>query len=270
MWDELQPRLSSCTVPIGWTRGNEIGIYGTGTLVRVADVSFLVTAHHVLERARHEGYDLQVFDSPPGSPALALCGLVSGSPEHDVVIIELEQETVAALPNRSYLSVHDADRHNRRPRQGIHVVYGYPASQAEPDDSRTKLYGVPFSVLGLAYTGSTNSFNSEEASKNYDSNRHILIDGDPADRTSSAPNALPFPSSLNGMSGCSIWQAHYPGLSPKFWTPADAVIVGVQTGVRKNGTVIQGTRWWVVDRVIREAYPELAGPLDLHIPMSGT
>ncbi|HEY3789752.1 MAG TPA: hypothetical protein VGL71_12900, partial [Urbifossiella sp.] len=77
---------------------------------------------------------------------------------------------------------------------------------------------------------------------------------------------LPTPASIKGMSGSSIWQVCYEGLSSKHWTIHDAVIVAVQTGIYREGEIVKGTRWWVVEKLIRHHYSELNGPLSLVVP----
>lgn len=262
--DTLRPRFARCVVPISSFRTDKLEVFGTGTLFRVGGISFLVTASHVVERGRDEGRDLAICDARAGAMALPLHGRISGHTTHDVAIIELPPELVAELPNRSFLSIHEADRNTRRPQNGTYCLHGFPAVYGNPNESRTKLIAVPFTSFHALYQGATNTFEA------FDAAHHVLIDAAGGGEARLDTSPMQLPDRLNGMSGCSIWQVYYEGLSTKRWTPDDAVVVGVQTGVYKNGTVIRGTRWHVVDQVIRYAYPDLAGPLDLHIPMRGT
>ena len=57
---------------------------------------------------------------------------------------------------------------------------------------------------------------------------------------------------LCGISGCSIWQAYYPGCSIAGWHVDDAVIVAVQTGTYGKGTIVKGTYWGVVNHIINK------------------
>jgi hypothetical protein len=50
------------------------------------------------------------------------------------------------------------------------------------------------------------------------------------------------------------------------WVTDDARVVGVQTHVYPTTGIIRGTRWWVVDRIIRDNWPELAPALALEVP----
>ncbi|HEX4611965.1 MAG TPA: hypothetical protein VH092_27460 [Urbifossiella sp.] len=265
IWETLLPKFRRCVLPITASDGTNSSVLGTGTLFRVGGRSFLVSAHHVFTEAVKNDLGISIHDCLPETktPALLLGGRVIFAPKYDVAVMELSPETVSGMPNRLFLSVHEADRANRRPEDGTYALFGFPSVQVTPHEERDLLV-MPFGHISHRYAGFTNSF------ENYEPESHILIDGDRTRgaRVDSGPQLLP--SSLWGMSGCSIWQLYYPGLSTRYWTPEDAVIVGVQTGVDKNGTVFKGTRWRVVDQLIREAYPELAGPLDLHVPMSGT
>jgi hypothetical protein len=264
VWQELKPRFNQCITPLGFARGGELGVFGTGTLFRVADLSLLVTASHVFERAKEEGRELAICDARQGAMAVPLVGRVSGHTAYDVAVFELAPETVAEIPNRSFMSVHQADRRNRRPARGTYCVCGFPEALAGVEGAPTKLTAIPHTEFATLYMGDTDSL------LNYEPAFHILLDTPRGDGERLDTSPLPVPDRLHGMSGCSVWQVYYEGLSTKHWTPDDAVVVGVQTGVYRKGNIIKATRWHVVDQVIRHAYPELAGPLDLHIPMSGT
>ncbi len=264
MWSDLQPKFRRCVLPIQASDGSRSGVIGTGTLFRVAEKSFLVSAHHVFTQATTNDYGLSLHDLCPDSdaPPLPLVGRVVFSAAYDVAVMELSPEIVAGLPNRTFLSVHEADRMSRRPAGGVFALFGYPSVQVTPRENLDLLI-MPLGHFSNRFIGPNESF------EDFDPRSHLLVDGERNGRQLDS-TGRPLPGSLKGMSGCSIWHVYFPGLSLKHWTPDDVVIVGVQTGVYKNGTVIKGTRWSVVDQLIRKTYPELSGPLDLHIPMSGT
>src|SRR4051812_20326771 len=58
----LRPILMQSVTPIGAYQGDHYVQCGTGTLFRVADTSFLVTAAHVHEAAEERGLALCLFD----------------------------------------------------------------------------------------------------------------------------------------------------------------------------------------------------------------
>ena len=263
---ELTPVWVTSVTPIfaGNPNGREFFQCGTGTLFRIADKSFLVTASHVVTEAESRKFGLYISDAPSSvasrSRSVPLQGRVSGhnAKRYDVCIWELPADVVAALGGRTFLSIHRADRQDRRLRlNGIYSMYGYPEcwSQVRMADNFVDL--TPIRVVAQQYQGDSSRM------PDYDFELNLLLS------LESAPENLPDspagspPPLWHGISGCPIWQLSYEGLPSKLWTPNDAVIVGVQTGVSRNGTIIKGTRWWVVEAIIRHAYPELTEPLDL-------
>ncbi len=130
-----------------------------------------------------------------------------------------------------------------RPADGSKVVF----DAGNDRDGNPKLVEVP-----LRFSG-------------YDPKQHILLEV-PKDRTIDMHGAeAELPHSLAGISGSSLWQAYREGSSSRTWSADDATIVAVQTGTFRNGTVVKGTRWWVVNTIIHEKYPGLAGPLSIII-----
>lgn len=257
---ELEPTLAGCTVPITAEKDGRVVQCGTGTLFRVADVSFLITASHVEEDATRGGYRLGIADALARPPIVPLYGLARGHRELDVVVWELPPKIVAQLPNRKFLTVHHADRANRRPGKGIYLLCGFPECWSVTDYEYQKLSLTPFTQLTGAYEGDIQNL------EGYEPRFHILL-ATPKDdaRYLDGPDTG-VPDRVHGMSGCSIWQVYYEGLSSRHWTQDDAVVVGVQTGVYRKGAVTKGTRWWVIDQIIRQGYPQLAGPLSLVTP----
>lgn len=257
---EMKPQLEACVVPIAAHKGGAAEQYGTGTLFRVADVSFLVTASHVLEKAREQGKGLAISDSAPRSPSVPLYGRAQGHSHLDVLVWELPPDTVAALPNRRFLTVHHADRANRRPAKGTYLICGYPSSLARWDTDQGNLSLKPLTTLSGRYEGGVMWMQ-----EGHDPDAHLLLDTSPdgAELLDCPDGVTP---AVNGMSGASIWQVYYEGLSSRHWTPNDASVVAVQTGVYRKGAITRGTRWWVVDQIIRANYPDLAAPLSLLTP----
>jgi hypothetical protein len=74
------------------------------------------------------------------------------------------------------------------------------------------------------------------------------------------------PADLRGIGGSSIWQVYAAGMSATHWTVHQTAVVAVQTCVNYQLGYIRGTRWWVVDRLIREGWPHLAPALSLAVP----
>ncbi len=256
----MMPLLNSCVVPI---YGDHKGIpiqCGTGTLFRVANYSFLVSASHVTDLAARHKVQLYVSDAPQGAPAIALEGQLHSERNLDVSVWELTPEIVAGLKNRQFLTIHRADRADLRVSRGWYYVHGYPNcwSHSIPEEQKTRVKAFTYGTV--LFQGETRTFGG------YDPQLHVLltVPKDGNIDTHGAESELPV--SLKGISGSSIWQAYYEGLPSKHWTIDDAVVVAVQTGTYQNGTVVRGTRWWVIEKILSKNYPDLEGPLSLMTP----
>jgi hypothetical protein len=210
-------------------------------------------------KSKELNYPLYIFDYSPRGPRLHLSEPTYLYPELDVTVWRLPQDLVAAMPNRKFLTVHHADRDNRRPQNGVYLVHGYPESWYELDTEQNNLTFKPYAALCGVYQGITDRL------QDYDPKVHILLNTSKDGAQCADGTDAVMPNRFHGLSGCSIWQVIYEGLNPQLWTPDDAAVVAVQTGVY-NGTITKGTRWWVVDEIIRRDYPELAGPLAITTP----
>lgn len=66
MGETLLPLFTKCVIPIFGEQNGAAIQCGTGTLFRVADVSFLVTASHVADIKTKHGIRLYISDGSPG------------------------------------------------------------------------------------------------------------------------------------------------------------------------------------------------------------
>jgi hypothetical protein len=252
--------FSNCVVPIFGDKNRAAIQCGTGTLFRVADVSFLVTASHVTDIKTKHGIQLYICDGRPYAPGIPLEGTLHFESNLDVAVLELPEAIVQQLPNRTFLIVHHGDRANQRIGKGWYYIYGYPNCWSQPALEGETATAKTFTYGTVLYTGETDTFGD------YNPEAHFLLelpkngsidkDGAPAE----------LPKTLHGVSGASLWQAYYEGLPSVSWCVDDAMIVGVQTGTFKDGTVIKGTRWWAVNAIICKNYPKLEKPLSIITP----
>lgn len=257
----LLPLLTKCVVPI---YADQLSIpvqCGTGTLFRVADYSFLVSACHVTNIAR-QGIQLYIADAILKAPSIPLEGNLHSENNLDVSVWELAPQVVSKLPNRNFLTIHQADRADLRVTRGWYYVHGYPNCWSDPRPEEQKTTVKAFTYGTVPYQGETSTF------KGYNPNIHVLLTAPEEGNVDSQGVETEMPASLHGISGCSIWQAYYEGLSSRSWTVDDAVVVAVQTGVYRNGTVVRGTRWWIIEKILSKNYPDLEGPLSLMTPFS--
>ncbi|MGH7138012.1 MAG: hypothetical protein ACREHD_19860 [Pirellulales bacterium] len=258
----LMPLFAKCVLPIyGEHQGAAIQC-GTGTLFRVADVAFLVTASHVTDLAAKKRAQLYITDAVAGSRGLALEGRLHSERNLDVSLWELPAHIVNQLSNRTFLTVHHADREHRRPEPGWYYLHGYPNCWSTADSEQQKTVVKPFTYGTVLYDGDTSRF------EGYDPRIHVLLTAPRAGAVDSNGIGTEMPKALHGISGCSIWQAYYQGLETTHWTTDDAIVVAVQTCIYHEGTVVRGTRWWVINEMISKNYPALSGPLQIVLPQN--
>ena len=255
----LMPLFTKCVVPIyGELKGIPIQC-GTGTLFRVADYYFLVSACHVTNLARR-GVQLYISDSIPEAPGIPLEGNLHSENNLDVSVWQLAPQVVSELPNRKFLTIHQADRADLRVTRGWYYVHGYPNCWSDPRPEEQKTTVKAFTYGTVLYQGDTSTF------EGYNPEIHVLLTAPKEGNIDSHGAETEMPASLKGISGCSIWQAYYEGLPSRSWTVDDAVVVAVQTGVYRGGTVVRGTRWWIIEKILSKNYPDLEGPLSLMTP----
>src|ERR1700722_9393659 len=106
----LGPKMMRCVTPIAGLLAGRTRHYGTGTLFRVGDFSFLVTAAHVLKKAKKDDVTIRILDGESNdgtsrlrSLALPKWNAYVGEPPADIAVLPLSDEVVAGLPNRTFL-----------------------------------------------------------------------------------------------------------------------------------------------------------------------
>lgn len=255
----LLPLFTTCVVPLYGDHGGVPIQRGSGTLFRVADHSFLVSACHVTDLAR-SGTQLYISDARPGSTVIPVEGAPHCEKHLDISVWELAPHVVAALPNRTFLTVHQVDRADLRVARGWYYVHGYPNCWSDPKPEERKTAAKAFTYGAVPYEGDTGAF------AGYDPRLHVLLTAPRDGNVDSHGAETAMPASLRGVCGGGIWQAYYEGLPSRSWTVDDAVVVAVQTGVYREGAVVRGTRWWVIGQILSRKYPELEGPLALLSP----
>jgi hypothetical protein len=256
----LLPMFTKCVLPLYGEQNGVAVQCGTGTLFRIAGISFLVTASHVADIMAKHHIQLFVSDGVQGAREIALEGKLHSERVLDIAVWELPHDIVQQLPNRTFLTVQHADRANKRITTGWYHIHGYPNcwSQSIPAEQRTIVK--QFTYGTVLYDGDTSGF------ADYNPEVHVLLTAPKDGNIDSHGAETEMPNSLKGISGCSMWQSYYEGLPSKSWTVDDATVIAVETATFRDGTVVQGTRWWVVNEIIRQNYPELAGPLSLITP----
>ncbi|MBI3822663.1 MAG: hypothetical protein HY289_08285 [Planctomycetes bacterium] len=251
-------RGGAATVPIGIRCGETLRHFGTGTLLRIADESFLVTASHVFSMARQS--DLY-FSDASGTPAILLGGdLASTDHYFDVAVIAINEAAADNLKNKSFLRVGDITF--APPRSGdIFTAFGFPSVMSFTTGSRMGLGAMQ--ITSQLYEGDTTRL------LDFHPECHFCLMADPdqtqdelgnhANVRSRSGHVLEFPRDLGGISGCGVWQIG--NLNTMHEEQSEPRLVGVQTGVYSD--CIKVTRWGIVARMIEESMPQLKNALRL-------
>jgi hypothetical protein len=230
------------TVPILQETYHAMKIGGTGTLLQIDTNHFLITASHVYEAYR-KGLALYLPTPNRAEQMVQITGQSHRVADLDFAIIELSPEIPPLLEAYEFVQL-DRTVCTRGPvPPGSYYMLGYPTAGAFSDVVMAHISVRALVVSGPLFAG--------EVSEKYDSNVYVLI---------AAPNNE---YDLDGISGCAIWQAYGYAQDAEAWSAADARIVAVETGTYDEHTIIEGTLWRHVCRVIAEKYPALVPSLAL-------
>jgi hypothetical protein len=270
----IPPEAWQSTVAIVIVCGTELRQFGTGTLFRVADQSFIVTAGHVIKDANKSQNDLCITCSNGSFVQVHGIWMCSAEGQYgttkdpfDVALLPLDSTIVAKLSDKSFLRLDDVclidDLSN-----GMFCLFGYPALWSQ-NSINTDQYLLlkPFQYTTYAFDGST------EALDGYQSRFHLLLSADLLGSTDidgrqikfRSRHGLParFPGDLGGISGCSIWMIGDVKRPIQEWKKERPKIVAVQTGVFNDLGIIKTTRWVAVSTLMYEAFPELRSSIML-------
>jgi hypothetical protein len=230
--------------------------HGTGTLFRIADRSFLVTASHVWNSPiKKDDLDYYVLtaDNPASEVHLGGSNLHELRDPQDVAVIEMSPEVVADLADRRFLSLQYVDF--ALPRSGWFWVCGFPTHFAQQIAGEDSYRLQPFGLGGPHYTGST-------ALEGYRPEFHLLVRRDRDHLVHMDGSEGEDIDPLGGISGCSIWRSARDISEIGSWTPDDVKVVAVET--HSYPKAIRGTYWREVGMVFWKTFPELRPHLILN------
>jgi hypothetical protein len=248
--------------------------FGTGTLVRVADESFLVTAAHVVEQAMKHENSLCITGAKNRFVGLRGDWISSSSGErkasedqHDVGIVRLHAQTCDELNGARFLRFDDVSL-SEDLATGVFCIFGFPAiwaGQSTDDDTVTNLKRLQYT--SYAFDGDTRSL------LGYEPQIHLLLSADLAESkdlhggdvaySDRKGNSARFPGDLGGISGCAVWKMGDLKVPLAEWGKQRPKLVAVQTGVYHGPRAIKATRWAFVVALMRQALPSLRPALEM-------
>lgn len=256
----LAPKLVRCITPIAATVESTTFQLGTGTFFRAADYSFLVTAAHVLRKAKKLGAQIRLLDGESTDrcvkyqdvPLRKWTAYIGKEPA-DIGIIPLEREVVSELANRWFLRLDEVAIRPSVP--GGCWVMGYPAETVAYSDAGRQMTYSPF-LLAAPLVEPNASL------ENFDQDYHLLLNAGRDDLWWPDGTPARMPSQLGGISGCPVWQVVWPDGR---WQPEHVRIVGVQTAHYPRRSLIKATHWGAVAVVLGEYCPDLRGIIEMHL-----
>lgn len=278
--EAVNKRINDCIPPEAWESNVSIIIvldktlrqFGTGTLLRVADASFLVTAAHVIKEAYNLDKGLCITASNGSFVQVHGNWMCSSEGQHettedpfDIAALQLDYNIVERLKDNLFLRLDDVNFEEDL-SNGIFCLFGYPSSLSQPSiNADTKLILKPFQYATCPYGGQTDMLSG------YQSRFHLLLGANPNETTdingrhlifaSREGTRLQFPGDLGGISGCSVWMVGAQDVPVEDWSKPR--VVAVQTSVYSNSQIIKATRWVAVSTLLYEAFPELRPALSL-------
>ena len=272
--DSFIPALAwDATVAIVAATGTTLYQFGTGTLFRVADESFVVTAAHVPKVAEKKGLRLCITGVDGFIPlprrwiGSADQQYGTNSDPFDVAVVQLGPDCVQKLTAKVFLRFDDIISSDDL-TSGVFTVFGYPACWSRPSGNRSEVLELkPLQYTTYAFEGDT------DALEEYQQRFHLLlsaaieetseITGNPVAFSDRQGLPARFPGDLGGISGSSVWKIGDRATPIRDWKSRAPKLVGVQIGVYHRKKIIKATRWIAVSTLLHEAFPALRPAMSL-------
>lgn len=248
-------RMIEHTLPIYAIHGDGHPIaHGTGVLLRIADVHFLLSCAHVLKEASERDARL-LIPSQDRTPLVVLGGVDYRWTEDervDLGFAVLPPDVAALVPaSKKFLRLSDLDL-DRTLRNGVYNVTGYPQQETTKKDSNIKSSPISY----------TTYLHCERFDDHIDGVTVALIFD--LNATGDASGGLARMPYLEGISGCGIWRlADIDQAAPRSWSPEEHVkLVGIEHGFVRGA--IMGSHIAELIALIRREVPALRDSIDLH------
>lgn len=264
------------TIAIVGAKAPVIRQLGSGTLLAVADLRFVLTAAHVVREASRHKLTLGISGGQSGCFIAAggkwIMSTASSSDSaddtYDVALYQLNEDQINRLAGVEYVRVADASFTSDL-TNGFFIVTGFPGMwstvlDGDEDTMKSKLlqYGT------YAFSGSTSAL------AGYDPAHHFLLEASPSgllDHTGEPTSfrtrtgfAAQMPTDLRGISGCSVWMIGNLATPVGTWEKHAGRIVGIETGVFSARGAIKATRWNAVTTLMYKAFPNLRPALEIY------
>jgi hypothetical protein len=256
------------TVAIVLAHEGAVHQFGSGTLFRVGDDSFVVTASHIIKKASAHVKTLGITSAANSIVAVPGTWMCSSEAQYgsthdpfDVAVHKLSKDAIDKLGSKSYLTFDDIE-FQAQSATAVYTLFGFPGIWSDSTKTDTdRLQVKPLQFTTYAYDRDTGVF------KDYQERFHILLDaqlaqsiaddGSPAKFTDLEGSDAPFPDALGGISGCSVWRIGDLHVPIDKWSQDASRLVAVLTGGYDPKEAIIATKWVAVSTLLYEGYPEV-------------
>jgi hypothetical protein len=234
------------------TKG-EVKQYGSGVLLQIDNVKFVLTAEHVAELFLKHGVSLFL-----GAASDKLFPISKTSVRHskkgDVAILVISDEDAAMFgPTKKFTRLSEVLCHDATETVGgVYCALGYPHANSNVDDAAEVLTMKAVPAFGIPYADGQGLIWQNPFIKGV----HIAISFDNAKH--------PDPT---GMSGGGMWRIHQAGLPADHWRESDVKLVAIEHTVATNQVALIGTRIGYVLGLIRSFDASLERAINLQWPI---
>jgi hypothetical protein len=243
---------------------------GTGTLFRIADKSFVITAAHVIRTASDLNQTLGIGGAGMNFVALSETAICSNDTRagftqdsFDVAVVPLTSEQVSRLEESTFLRLDDVS-FSPVDKNNFVSIFGFPHIwSTQSTEQQPMMTSKAFQFTTDVYSGPTSGLSnySEQYHLLLNANREHVYDekGTPTQFQTLDGQPAMFPQHVGGISGCSVWRIGDGNKPPTEWDADQPKLIAVQTGVYPQRHIIKSTRWIAVCTLFHEAFPELRG-----------
>jgi hypothetical protein len=280
---EASPRLAQATIPFWGFFEAGPDLIGSGTLIRIGDKSFVLTAAHVVDEIRTTPTHLST-GSPDGdhfplgqiSVATSSAGKEADRSDDpfDIAAIELRDDTVARLTTcLRFLSLIDVEAHDDRLPSAHYALVGYPhANPTDTPESCSPMHP-PGTVrdyknrllCSTVMPFYTTLYEGDRGALQFDFKKDIVLNFHPAELIRGRRFGFPLPSA-KGLSGSGIWRVFPTGPSLEDVDWRRMRIVGVVHEHEPSTQTLKGTRIKYALQLIYNHWPELRAEIDRYFP----
>lgn len=247
----VQQFVLSVTIPILYEIENSAALLASGTLFKIAERSFVITARHIFDQV--SDFKLLAFPENPHKGSLHTFGdikVYKPEEEHiDVAVIELHDPATVARLNAGwqFLTLENVAAPSITPDDAGVFVSGYPVSLTSESNGWTH---------GQFVTAFTQRLPDipPQAEKPVIEDLDLFFDY--GHHAQSLDGETVLTPELPGVSGASIWEFTQPTFT--IWSPDQNVrVVGIQSAYR-HSNYIRAKSWWAVAMVLEQVDDQLA------------